>query len=154
MAAPLAALLGVMALTCVGVYFFARGQSGEPSPPANPAELKTALIFGGLYALVLLGTAAAQHALGTTGLYGVAILSGVHDLDAITLSTARLVDQNQLVAGTGWRLILSACLSNLVVKGALVGILGGRRLLRWIAWPYLMALGAGLGVLWLWPSDW
>jgi uncharacterized membrane protein (DUF4010 family) len=65
-------------------------------PQGNPAELVSALVFGGLYALVLLGAAAAQDYFGTRGLYSVAVISGLHDLDAITLSTARFMEQGQV----------------------------------------------------------
>ena len=123
-----------------------------PLPQRNPAELRLALTFGGLYALVLLVAAAAQEHLGAAGLYGVAILSGFHDLDAITLSTARLVDQGRVGTDTGWRLILTASLANLVVKAALAGLVGSARLLRWIALPFGVVLLGGLALLLLWPG--
>jgi uncharacterized membrane protein (DUF4010 family) len=90
--------------------------------------LGPALIFAGLYALVLLGVAAARDYLGAGGLYGVAVASGLHDLDAITLSTARFVEQGQVETQLGWRLILAAPLSNLVLKGAAAAVLGEQRL--------------------------
>ena len=62
----------------------------ETPEPANPAELKSALLFGVLYAAVLLAVAFARDRFGTAGLYTVAVLSGLTDVDAITLSTARL----------------------------------------------------------------
>lgn len=148
MAMPLGILLAVMALICGSVYLFAGGNDVEPPPPpGNPADLVPALVFGGFYAVVLLASATVNDSSGASGLYAVAILSGVHDLDAITLSTARLVDQGQLDPESGWRLILAACLSNLVVKGALAGILGGRRLFRWVIWPLLASLASGIGLL-------
>jgi len=151
LAPPLAVLLGWMALLAVGMYCLARGDHEELPPPGNPAELTSALVFGGLYALVTLGVAAAQRSLGETGLYGIAVLSGLHDLDAITLSTAQLVDGGQAEPDTGWRLILAATLSNLLFKGCLVAVLGHRRLLGWVAVLFGAALAGGL-VLLLWPS--
>ena len=59
----------------------------------------------------------------------------------------------QLAADTGWRLILTACLSNLVVKAGIAGALGGRRLLVWVAVPFLAAAGIGAGLLVLWPAQ-
>jgi uncharacterized membrane protein (DUF4010 family) len=151
LAPPLALLLGWMALLAVGMYFLARGEHEELPPPGNPAQLTPALVFGGLYALVTLGVAAAKDSLGETGLYGIAVLSGLHDLDAITLSTAQLVDQGRVEPHTGWRLILVATLSNLVFKACLVAVLGHRWLLGWVAVLFGAALAGGLVIL-LWTS--
>lgn len=95
MAIPLGILLAGMTLICGGVYLLTGGKEVEPPPPGNPADLVPALIFGGFYAVVLLASAAVNDTLGAGGLYAVAIFSGVHDLDAITLSSARLVDQGE-----------------------------------------------------------
>jgi uncharacterized membrane protein (DUF4010 family) len=154
LALPLAVMLGGMAVLAAGMYFLRRGDTSDLPPQANPAELKPALLFGGLYALAILGVAAAKHHLGETGLYGVALLSGVHDLDAITLSTARLADQGRLDTDTGWRLILAASLSNLFVKGCIAGLLGHRGLLREISLVFGAALVGGLLLLFLWPAGW
>ena len=54
-----------------------------------------------------------------------------------------------LAAGTGWRLILVASLSNFFFKGCLALILGGVALLRWLALPFLAAFVGG-AVLLLW----
>ena len=118
----------------------------------NPAELSMALLFGGLYAFVSLSIAAAGDYLGSPGLYAVAVLSGLHDLDAITLSTARLAGDGQIASATAWRLILTAALSNLVLKGAVVAVVGRRQLFRHLARLFGLALGAGLLILLLWPA--
>jgi uncharacterized membrane protein (DUF4010 family) len=63
----------------------------------------------------------------------IAALSGLTDMDAITLSTARLVqagaENNGLSATDGWRLIVIAAMSNLTFKVGLVAVSGSRRLL-------------------------
>ena len=64
-------------------------------------------MFGLLYALVLLGVAVARHHFGQAGLFTVAAISGLTDMDAITLSTANLVNSNHLDPGTAWRVILT-----------------------------------------------
>jgi uncharacterized membrane protein (DUF4010 family) len=152
LAAPLVVFLVWIALIAGGMHWLARGQKLELSPHANPAELRSALIFGGLYALVILGVAAAKDWLGSAGLYAVAVLSGLHDLDAITLSTAQLVDEEKLHADTGWRLILVASMSNLVVKAAIAGFLGNRNLLAWIGLLFGAAIIGGAGLLVFWPA--
>jgi uncharacterized membrane protein (DUF4010 family) len=162
-APPLAVLLGWTGIIAAGTYCWTRPKKvapvkdpapreGEPPAQANPAELRPALIFAALYALVLLGVAAARDYFGPLGLYALAVVSGLHDMDAITLSTARFVEQGQIEAQLGWRLILAACLANLVVKGAVVAVLGRQRLLRRIAVPFATALLGGAALLFLWPT--
>ena len=51
-------------------------------------------------------------------------------MDAITLSTAQLVDDGAVPEGTGWRMILVGGLSNLVFKGGIVASVGDRGLLK------------------------
>lgn len=148
---PLVVVWIWMAGISLAAYLVVRGQKIELPTQENPAELKPALFFGALYAAVTLGVAAAHETLGATALYGVAILSGLHDMDAITLSTARLVNDDRLDAATGSRLILAAMLSNLGYKLGIVSLLGHRRLLGGTAILFGLA-AAGIGaVLWLWP---
>lgn len=150
-AAPLGIIMALMGLLCV-ICLPRVGQNLIDSPTHNnPAQLKAALIFGGLYAIVLLAVAAAKAHFGTGGMYLVAVLSGLTDMDAITLSTAELVKTGRVPADTGWRVILLAALSNLVFKGGVVALLGGRRLLISIAILFSIALTGGGLLLVLWP---
>jgi hypothetical protein len=88
--APLAVLLLVAAVLAVVQWRRTRRGRVEVPEQHNPTELKPALIFGGLYALVVLAVAAARHYLGERGVYVAAAISGTTDMDAITLSTSRL----------------------------------------------------------------
>jgi uncharacterized membrane protein (DUF4010 family) len=120
-------------------------------PPANPAGLKSAILFGVLFVVVLFGVAAARHYLGNAGLYGIAVISGLTDVDAITLSTADLMRTDSLEPSTGWRIILIAALANLVFKGGIVAVTGGRTLFLRVLPVYVAALLTGLGILFFWP---
>ena len=93
---PIFAMLAVAALIATGVYFFAEHEKEQVPAHGNPAELRSALIFGGLYAVVILAVAAAKQHFNSSGLYVVAVLSGLTDMDAITLSTAQLVESDRL----------------------------------------------------------
>ncbi len=142
-ALPFGALLGLFLLLAALLW---TRHSREPEPIApheNPSELKPALLFGLLYGVVLFATAAAREYFGISGLYTVSALSGLTDVDAITLSTAQLVRTAQLDPAIGWRLILVALLSNLLFKGGAIAVLGSRRLLARIAGPFLLALAVG-----------
>jgi uncharacterized membrane protein (DUF4010 family) len=133
-----------------------RMRSSERAAPvehaAQAAELRPALVFALIYAVVLLSVAAARHYFTHPGaLYGVAALSGLTDVDALTLSTARLVDAGRLEAGTGWRLIVLANLSNLAFKGALAFVLGGRAFGARLVLLFGLGTAAGCALLVFWP---
>jgi len=80
------------------------------------------------------------------------VLSGLTDMDAITLSTSQLVNQGRLETDTAWRMILLASLSNLAFKGVLVAVLGSRELFRHIVVAFGPVIVAGGAMLWLWPA--
>lgn len=151
-APPLVAMLAACAIISSFMYRHARDHDGEMPHQGNPADLRSAIIFGALYALIIFAVAAAKDEFGVRGLYTVALLSGLTDMDAITLSTAQLAHQGRLDTGTGWRLILIASMANLVFKGGLVALLGSRELLRHVAALFGAALIAGGAILWLWPN--
>lgn len=87
----------------LAVLTFSRStQSNETKlEQENPAQLKSALVFGVIYGLVVLGTAAAKDYFGSSGLYVVAVISGLTDVYAITLSTAKLVSNKNLEPASG-----------------------------------------------------
>jgi uncharacterized membrane protein (DUF4010 family) len=119
----------------------------EPTPHSNPTELRTALIFGAAFALVLLAVAWAKHRLSNSGLFAVAGLSGLVDLDALTLSTAQLARRDGLPGDLVWRLVVCGSLANLLFKAVVVGVWGGPALLRRIALPWLLALVVGAALV-------
>jgi len=84
-------------------------------------------------------------------LYSVAALSGLTDVDAITLSVAHLAGDGRVDASTAWRAILLATLTNLVFKAGLAFGLGGGALLRKLAALFVPSIVAGLAILAFWP---
>jgi uncharacterized membrane protein (DUF4010 family) len=150
-APPLAAMFVWMGLLSGAAWYFVRGEKAEVPQASNPAELKPALLFGALYAIILLAVAAAKEYVGPAGLYAVAGVSGLTDMDAITLSTGQMVTEGRLDAPTGWRLVLVAALSNLAFKGGAVMLLGYPDLRRRIAVLFGLSAVGGLAILFLWP---
>jgi len=125
----LALLSAAFALVC-----YRRGAGAQTKPVAevplrNPFSLLPAIRFAALFAAVLLVVKLAQTYLPGQGLYAVAALAGLTDVDAITLSMAGLARDggNPLVAA---RSIVIAMLSNTLVKLGFVMALGSAALLR------------------------
>jgi len=100
---------------------------------ANPAELHAAIGFGLLYVVVLLFTAWMADVAGSQGLYAVAFASGLTDVDAIVLSSLRLLNLGQLSEQQAVIAIAIGFLSNLVFKFGMVVAIGGWALARQVA---------------------
>ena len=121
-------------------------QGELPMPEVrNPTEIRTALGFGALYAVVLFCSAWLSDVAGTKGMYAVALASGLTDVDAITLSSLRLFSIDQLSAGQAVTAIALAVLSNLTFKAGLIVTLGGWKLAR-LTLPAMLAVAAGIGI--------
>lgn len=146
----------IMVLLCVGIFYMISKEEGqdEMPEPKNPAQFKSALIFGLLYGLILLAVAFTKEEFGNSALYIVSIISGLTDVDAITLSLSQLMKNDGLEVSTGWRLILLASLSNLFFKGIMAAVLGTRQLAKWVAISFGISIITGLLIMWLWPSTW
>ena len=150
-APPLLIVLVVIAIIALILYRRIAKTDVEPVPdPKNPAQFKTAVAFGFLYAAVILLVAFAKDTIGTGGMYAVSILSGLTDMDAITLSLSSMVQNGKLQASEAWSYILIAGLSNLCFKLGIVGVLGSRPLLKNVAPIIAVILVAGALVLLLW----
>lgn len=135
-------LLGLLSLA---VSHYKRGPLSNMKVPEmqNPAELKAALSFGAIYAIVLFCVAWLSDAIGNSGVYVVALVSGLTDVDAITLSSFRLFELDKIHAHDAVVAIGLAAISNLIFKSGLVISIGGRTLFASVA-PTLIAVGIGL----------
>lgn len=129
-----------------------REAAHEPMVPSNPTELRTALAFGALFAVVLVAVAWAKEQLTSKGLFSVAGLSGLADLDALTLSTAQLAKAGRLGGDLVWRLVVCASLANMLFKSAVVAFLGGGKLLRALVLPWALGMLVGAAMIAFWPG--
>lgn len=125
------------------------GNEALPMPEINnPTEIKTALTFGALYALILVLSAWLKDIAGSQGLYLLALISGLTDVDAITLSALRLFGTAQVTKDQVITTITLALLSNLVFKSGLIVVLGGSALARRTLFGMLaVAIGLIIGLL-------
>lgn len=148
---PLLIVMALSLLICALAYRRVQQKEHAMPPPDNPAELGPALVFGALYALVLVAIAVAKEYFGNSGIYAVALISGATGIDAITLSAANLAEAGTLPTDTAWRAIVIACLSNLLFKTGIAAVLGGAKLLRDLLVLFALPVAASFAVLWLWP---
>ena len=146
----LAIPLGAIALVSVGagVYFYRRGtdrarEEGDDVALENPFSLTSAIKFGLVFAAVMLAVALAQRLLPPGGMYVVAGLAGLTDMDAITLSMAEFA-RGGGEARVAIISITIAALSNTLVKGGMVLALGSPGLRRRVAIVMVLSMAAGI----------
>lgn len=152
-ALPIALVVLVMGVLCVVIYFRNKENPKSAIPePGNPAQIKSALLFGGLYLLILLIVAWAKDQFGNSGLYVVSIISGLTDVDAITLSLSNAMKSDSLPVGLGWKLILVAAMSNMAFKVIMAAILGNAVLRRALFISGGIVILAGILVVFFWPG--
>ncbi|MEW5786789.1 MAG: MgtC/SapB family protein [Pseudomonadota bacterium] len=142
---------GILAGLAV-LYLFWRRLDSKPDTPLldmeNPTEIRAALGFGALYAMVLFTAAWLSDLVGSQGVYVVALVSGLTDVDAITLSSLRLFGLGNLDGGQVLTTMLIAILANMVFKSGLALSIGGASLARQVL-PGMGALAGGLVMGWL-----
>jgi uncharacterized membrane protein (DUF4010 family) len=147
MLAPLGAMLvaGVIGAGVLWQLSKTKEKDGEEPKFANPFKLSQALKLGAVYAAVRLVSAAAHHYWGDSGLYASAILAGLADVDAITISVARLHGEGeQLATHTAVFAITLAAISNTMVKAGIALVLGGWKVGLAVAAVLVPAAIAGL----------
>ena len=152
LAPPLVAMLIVMMILSLTTYGLTRRKLARVELDHAPSDLRAAVVFGLLYTAVLLGVAAARTWWGETGLDVVAALSGLTDVDAITLSTVQLTKAGHVEIGTGWRLILIGVMANLVFKAGAAILLGHRSLVKWVGGVFGIPLILGFVLLRVWQG--
>ncbi len=147
---PIGGAGGVALLYCGYLFFFAKDdRSSEDIELKAPFELGPALKFAVAYAVILVVSRGAQMLLGDPGVYVSAAASGIADVDAITISLARLADAGAVGIETASRAIVLAAMVNTAVKGGIVLVLGAATLRRSIIPAIGLILAAGLGLAFL-----
>jgi uncharacterized membrane protein (DUF4010 family) len=146
---PLGAMTVVGAVVAGIVYWRSTVERDIETDIENPFRLRPALFFGALFAAVLLVSEYANEWLGASGVYVTAFVSGLADVDAITLTLSKLAAEGSIppaVATTG---IVIAAIANTLVKAGLAWILGTRQLgkLVTVVLGIVALVGVGLVLL-------
>jgi uncharacterized membrane protein (DUF4010 family) len=142
-------------LLTLGVAVWFSNRSGTVSggaggdEPSNPLDLRVALQFGLFLAITMILAQGANHAMGNQGIYVLAVLTGLVDVDAISLSCASMVSQGQLPIEAAADAVLLATAANTMMKPLIVMKIGDLRM----GWRVMVAIavafiGGGAG-LWL-----
>lgn len=109
----------------------------------NPLAIGTSLRLTAFIAAVTLAARIVKDTFGQGGLYSVAAVSGLADVDAITISLSRLQTDTR-IAATG---ILIAVAVNTASKAAMTLVIGGLPIGLRVGTVSALAIGAGLIVM-------
>lgn len=138
---PIAAAGLVGLIYCIYLHFQTRSREKDSLEFSNPFDLVSAIKFGLLYAVILLLARAAQLYFGNTGVYLSSLISGLADVDAITLSLSQLSQAGNLEINIAAQSIILAATANTVVKGIMV-LVGGAPMLKRTILPGLILVVA------------
>ncbi|MFZ3117985.1 MAG: DUF4010 domain-containing protein, partial [Variovorax sp.] len=107
-------------------------------------DLPTALVFALVLGAVAVATRAAGDAIGTAGIYGVAFIAGLADVDAILISSIQMLARGELAASTTSIAILLAASANMLSKAVLAWSIAGTRTGIRVAAAFALIVIAGL----------
>ncbi len=110
----------------------------------NPFSIKPALIFGALFMGILFISKSASIYLGRSGLLIAAMVSGVADVDAITVSLSVLAGAGSISSGTAAAAITIAGISNTLVKTGIAFLLGTKKFGKRVGMVFLAVIAAGV----------
>ncbi len=96
----------------------------------SPFALIPALKFGLLFALILFLTKFATNGFGEKGIYLTSVISGLMDVDAITISMASLAKECLIGSELASLAIVIGAITNTAVKAAIFMAFGGKKVAR------------------------
>ncbi|BBF86148.1 MgtC family [Aquitalea magnusonii] len=139
-------LPGLLCGLSAALWQLRQHNNSQPQPElqlSNPSEMKLALGFGAMFALVMFCAAWLNAEFGSKGVYVVALISGLNDVDAISLTAFNLFGENRLDGQQVATTLALAITANNVFKFSLIASLGGSALARRCL-PTLLAASGGM----------
>ena len=146
------ALLTVVCL--VASLLLIRKDDDQPNTDinlGNPLNIWNAIGFGGIYVAILFSVFYGNKFFGESGLYYSALIAGLADTDAITISMAKFALQNEkLILASN--VIIAATLSNMTVKLGIAFFKGSQKTGRLVG--YAFGAVVLLGILYIVLNSW
>lgn len=124
----------ITTLVGVGIVYFAFNKHfkyfNHHPKLKSPFRVTPALIFGVLFTLIIILSSLSLHFFSNTGLYITALLSGLVDADAITLSAAQMFKTQVISTNIAIITISIGLISNTFVKILITYFLGSKELFK------------------------
>lgn len=122
-------------------------REGDTPELGNPLSLSTAIKFAALYSGIAFAVKVVREQGWTEGLLPLSFISGLTDMDAISLSIARDQGNEETASDLATRAVVLAAISNTLLKGGMAIILGSTGVKVRIA--IILGLTGLLGVAWM-----
>lgn len=148
---PLVAVAAVLAIGAALLLVWNERAENPELKIANPLELGTALKLTAIIAIVTLAADVVQDVVGNAGVLLVAAVSGVADVDAVTISMARL-GGGRIPIDVAVQAIALAVGVNSIAKSAMAGWAGGARIGTYVSVASALAVLAGAAALFTFQS--
>ncbi len=113
----------------------------------NPLELSSALIFALLFLAVLYLVEASHRFLGDVGIYASSLITGLVDVDSITLSLSQLSSTETIALTTATLGIIIVVISNSISKLGIIYLFGHRSFFKQALAAYAIVLGITCGMI-------
>jgi uncharacterized membrane protein (DUF4010 family) len=138
----------------ISYYMFKKSETGEIKLqedllPKNPLQLSEALKFGLLFGIIYGATSLVKEHYGAAGVYIVSIISGITDVDAITLSLSEMAKGSKISNQTASLGIVIASTTNSIVKWVVVYWISNKSLGHKISRFFITTLGVLFVSLWI-----
>ena len=144
--------LTVLGLSLAGIWYWLgagpTGTSTGAQSSGNPLELNSALIFALLFILVSLAGAWTRLRFGEAGLFGLAGIVGLTDIDPFVLSIAEGGTEPVPIATAATAILIAASSNNILKAAYTVGFACGRGAIAPAGALVLLALSSGAIALW------
>jgi uncharacterized membrane protein (DUF4010 family) len=146
---PLLAMAATGFLICAIFYTRKKGEStGDITEKdmhlKSPFQLGSAIKFGLLFGAMLFISKFANLYFGNSGIYLTAFLSGIADVDAITVSMANLSREGSITASTGAFAIVIAAMTNTASKSLIVILFASKEVRKRIVFTMFFIIAAGI----------
>ncbi|WP_025740770.1 MULTISPECIES: MgtC/SapB family protein [Aquimarina] len=120
----------ILTLIClVSALLFIKKNTDVPKTAinlGNPLNIWNALGFGGIYVIILFAVFYGNQFFGESGLYYSALIAGLADTDAITISMAKFGSLEEKLA-LATNVIITATISNMIVKLGITYFKGSKK---------------------------
>jgi uncharacterized membrane protein (DUF4010 family) len=152
--APPLLILALFGLALAGLWYRASAPpTAKPAAaarvPVNPLELTAAFIFAALFIAISLASGLVRSQFGERGLFALAAIVGLTDIDPFVLSVAAGGSQFLPVGGAVAAIMIAASSNNLIKAAYAAGFAGIRAAAIPAGALGLLALGGGATAWWI-----
>ncbi len=146
-------IMGIMASAGFIFCFFVWKKSGKEKSPGdkseevthrNPFNIMPALKFGLIFAAIVFIARIAEVLVGDSGIYLISVLTGLSDVDPITLTMSQISRDDPSKLAQATVAITLAAFANTLLKAGLAWFLGSKKFRRTILLGFGVIITAGV----------